>query len=127
LSPKQYASLLYKRLLGQTPDTATQDKIAYETEQGTLTHESLQKALVQSPEFKALHQILFQPLTIPEKPSAQPKRSCTLPSLRPEEATLRSQIAYGYCLILGRRPEVFGLKSYNLAMLKGLSATDFLL
>jgi hypothetical protein len=41
--------------------------------------------------------------------------------------TRRFQIGYGYCLVLGRQPEITGLNSYNLAMLNGLSMSDFLL
>ncbi len=126
LSSKDYVSLIYGRLLSKTPDEKTLEKISKDIELGTLSRSDLQKSLIGSQEFKSLHPILSAPLTLPPKPSAIPKQFCTLPSLRAEETTRRAQIAYGYCLVLGRKPEVFGLNSYNGAMLKGLTTSQFL-
>lgn len=126
LSSKDYVSLIYGRLLNKTPDEKTLEKISKDIELGTLSRSDLQKSLIGSREFKTLHPILSAPLTLPPQPSAIPKQFCTLPSLRAGETTRRAQIAYGYCLVLGRKPEVFGLNSYNGAMLKGLTTSQFL-
>lgn len=127
LSQKQYVTLLYKRLLGQDPDPAVLEKTTQAIEQGTLTHANLQKSLIESSQFKSLHNVLTRQLSLPPKPSALPTRTCTSPTLNAEEMTRRFQVSYGYCLILGRQPELFGLNSYNTAMLKGLSVSNFLL
>lgn len=127
LSQKQYVTLLYRRLLGQDPDAAVLEKTTHGLEQGTLTRINLQKSLIESPQFKSSHNVLTRRMSLPSKPSALPARTCTLPTLHAEEMTQRFQIAYGYCLILGRQPELFGLKGYNVAMLNGLSISNFLL
>lgn len=127
LSQKQYVTLLYRRLLGQDPEAAVMEKTASAIEQGTLTRTDFQKSLIASPQFKSLHNVLTRRLSFPPKPSALPTRTCTLPTLRAEQMTRRFQIGYGYCLILGRQPEISGLNNYNLAMLNGLSVHDLLL
>ena len=127
LSQKQYVTLLYKRLLGQDPEASVLEKTAHAIEQGTLTRTDFQKSLIESPQFKSLHNVLTRRLSFSPKPSALPTRTCTLPTLRAEPMTRRFQIGYGYCLVLGRQPEISGLNSYNLAMLNGLSMSDFLL
>jgi hypothetical protein len=126
LSAKDYVALIYRILLSKNPDAAVLEKTAGDIDSGRLTRANLQKTIIESAEFKLQHPILDSPLTLPPKVSAIPKRTCILPSLQPEETTRRAQIAYGYCLVLGRKPEIFGLNSYNAAMLKGLTIPQLL-
>lgn len=126
LSTRDYIALLYRTLLGKDPDKAALEKTAGDVESGVLSRAKLLEQFVTSSELKAVHPILFSPLTLPDKLTASPRTSCTLPTLRAEETTRRAQIAYGYCLVLGRRPEIVGLNSYSTAMLKGLTVPQLL-
>lgn len=126
LSTKDYILLLYHTLFGKGPDKVVLEKLAGDFEDGVLSRTKLQEELINSPELKSLHPILFSPLESPDKHATLPRTTCELPTLRADETTRRAQIAYGYCLVLGRRPEIAGLNSYNTAMLKGLTIPQFL-
>jgi hypothetical protein len=74
------------------------------------------------PAYQAIKQFIRGPDTVPPL-----QRGCGLNADSREGPVARAQVAYGYCLILGRAADGGGLESWTNALNGGTSVTDMLL
>ncbi len=129
LSRRDYVILMYRLLLDVDPVRPVLAQAAADLESGK-PGAALQQVLIRSKEFRALHPTLFVKLgpvaqaqveppvgskAVPAK-APQARRSCD-PSVmsRPLEFE-RGQVIYSYCLVLGRWPDSYGLRTWTAQM-----------
>ena len=135
LSTSEYATLIHRLLLGTDPSAAVLKRTTDDL-QAKKPAAEFQRQLIASREFHDQHRAIFAKLTPrasrPAAPEGSPpkpevRRNCDLNDLRRPLEFERGQVIYGYCLVLGRWPDGFGLKAYAADIRAGLSLNEFLL
>ncbi len=126
LGNRHYVRFMVRLLIDREPDAAWLARYAADLDAGTRRRDELAREIVASAEFRARHPVLFPeggngkggtverfdamlPEALPRGPAP---RQCDLASLASATADRPAQVAYAYCLGLGRAPDGFGLNDW---------------
>ena len=136
LTTEEYVRLVHRLLLGVEPsEPALKEAVGALDDEKTRVE--FQRGLIDSAAFQSQHPILFEkparvavaPAVAAIKPSVaapQVTRDCDLGILHRPLEFERGQGIYGYCLVLGRWPDVGGLAASTERRRSGLTLEGFL-
>jgi hypothetical protein len=135
LTTTEYVTLIHRLLMGADPAEPALKRAVADLD-AKKPAADLQRALIGSKEFHALHPTLFakpaptvQAAAVREGPRPKPevRRTCDLGVMRRPLEFERGQVIYSYCLVLGRWPDGYGLQTWRDEMRSGLTLERFLL
>ena len=134
LSKREYVTLIHRLLLGIDPAGPALAQMVADLEAGKHRTE-LERALVASKEFRARHPALFAKVAPIVRAAAAPaaapvpevRRDCDLGVMKRPLEFERGQLIYSYCLVLGRWPDGYGLRTWLAEMRAGLALKNVLL
>ena len=133
LTKAEHVMLIYRLLLGTDPSTQALKKAVSDLNADKKPVD-LQRALIRSKEFQARHPGLLTksaPIKQAEAGGERAKplvrRSCDLSVMRRPLEFQRGPLIYSYCLVLGRWPDGYGLRTWLAEMRAGLALKNVLL
>ncbi len=134
LTKSEYVTLMHRLLLGTDPTEAALKKAVADLE-GNKALADLQRELIQSEAFRSAHPSLSDKsksaavttgTTTGSLGKPQVHRNCDYSTLHRPLEFERGQVIYSYCLVLGRWPDMLGLKQWTAERRNGLGLEDFL-
>ena len=134
LSKREYVTLIHRLLLGVDAAGPVLAQMVADLEAGK-HRTDLERALIASKEFHARHPTLFAKVAPVVRaavaPAAAPvpevRRNCDLGVMKRPLEFQRGQLIYSYCLVLGRWPDSYGLRTWLAEMRAGLALKNVLL
>ena len=128
-SEETYVGMMYRLLLDRDADAAATTYIRA-LESGDLSRTAFIRGLLLSEEFKTRHAGLTEGASwgpaLDNDVAAQLSRwrDCDLAEISRRPKQPQTKVEYAYCLVLGRRPDDFGLKSYAEKVAAGMKPME---
>jgi hypothetical protein len=135
LTVTELVKLIHRLLFGADPDQTVLERAVADLD-AKKPIADLQRSFIASKAFFARHPVLFvkrapvaQTAVVREetRPKPEVRRTCDVGVMRRPLEFERGQVAYSYCLVLGRWPDGHGLQSWRGEMRNGLTLERFLL
>jgi hypothetical protein len=133
--PAVFVAAMYRLLLDRAVDEVGFETYTTLLKQQALTQTELIQQLLRSNEFRKRHQLLFGSITravngfseLTPQSVARNFRRCKLDGLANRLLSIETQVAYAYCLILGRYADNEGLRNYVIWIENGMTIGEALI